>query len=90
MLEQALIQADDLKAFCENLCCECYPGVVTHEATLEQLEQRWPRFHEHELDKRDGVVCWGANRIGRVAPFIWQDRGKDYGDLYIHQVPKLP
>ena len=39
MLEQALIQADDLKAFCENLCCECYPDVVTHEAKLEQLEQ---------------------------------------------------
>ena len=77
LLERAFIQADELKAFCENLCCECYPDVVTHAAKLEQLEQRWPRFHEHELDNRDGVVFWGANRIGRLAPFIWQDRGTD-------------
>ena len=81
-LEDALLKAEDLKRFCEHICCESYPSTEKIEAQLETIEKRWPKFHEEDESINDGPVCWGKNRFGRIPSFVWEDAGTNYTALY--------
>ena len=70
MLAQALITADDLKRFTENLCNENYPLSDALEAEVNELERRWPCFKETDCEEQNPKMEWGACRYGRIPPFV--------------------
>ena len=82
LLEQAFITAADMKQFAATLCCESYPDETALDAEIEELETRWPRFHEKDETRPGEVVRWGPKRFGRLAPFLFQRAGPKYRRLH--------
>ena len=80
MLKEGIINSKEFKDFWTNLCCESYPREVTSEEK-DELEARWPRFHERLGTNSSDAVTWCENRFGRIPPFIWQDQGREYSRL---------
>ena len=70
MLVEALITADDLKRFTENLCNENYPLSDALEAEVDELERRWPCFKETDCEDQNPTMEWGDFRYGRIPPFV--------------------
>ena len=64
MLSEALIHADDLKNFCENLCQESYPDEKAHNNNIDQVERHWPRFHERDANPTNNTPTWEQHRVG--------------------------
>ena len=81
MLVEALITADDLKRFTENLCNENYPLSDALEAEVDELERRWPCFKETDCEDQNPTMEWGDFRYGRIPPFVWNDTGADYSSI---------
>ena len=46
LLEERFITAEDMKRFCATLCCEAYPDESAVAKQIEEVERRWPKFHE--------------------------------------------
>ncbi len=82
LLEEAFITATELKRFCATLCCEAYPDEEAVAARIDDVEARWPKFHERDGASKNADVSWGDRRFGRIPPFVWQDQGLDYGAMY--------
>ena len=81
LLDEAFLIVPDLKRFCATLCCEAYHDEEAVASKIDEFESRWPKFHERDGASKDTVVEWGENRFGLIPPFVWQDRGVDYGAL---------
>ena len=82
MLEEALISTADFKQFYATLCCESYPELEKADGQMDDVEARWPRFDEKNEAKAGQTTQWGASRLGRVPPFIWNDAGRSVADLH--------
>ena len=85
LLEEALVTAADLKRFAEHLCNESYPLSEGLDEEINELERQWPCFKETDgaAQTPDGAAqtpttTWGEHRIGRIPPFVWEDRGTTY------------
>lgn len=76
-LEKAFITAEELKQFCAELCCEEYPIPETMDRDVEEVEKHWPKFAEPGTSTGGQPATWGPSRIGRIPPFVWQDRGRE-------------
>ena len=88
LLEEALVTAADLKRFAEHLCNESYPLSEGLDEEINELERQWPCFKETDgaAQTPDGAAqtpttTWGEHRIGRIPPFVWEDRGTTYSDV---------
>ena len=89
MLKDALINAEQMKAFCATVCCESYPDGAAVEKKMDTLEAQWPRFSEENDTDAPGIAkLWGANRLGRLPPFIWNDIGFTVSDLRPNLAPE--
>ena len=86
MLENALLNAEDLKRFCAHMCCESYPDEEAYAGAQKELEKRWPQLNEKDEAIDDAEPKWGKYRFGRVAPFIWSDSGSTYSDCHEEHV----
>ena len=78
MLESALIDLAQMKAFSTEICCESYPLPEQAARDIPEMEARWPKFSEGDSSSPGKKVSWGKHRLGRIPPFIWQDSGVDY------------
>ena len=81
MLAEALISADDLKRFTENLCNENYPLSDALAEEVNELERRWPCFKETDCEEQTSSMHWGDSRFGRIPPLVWEDAGPHYSAM---------
>ncbi len=83
MIEDALLSAEALKQFVEEICYEMYPNEQSYLTKIDEIERQWPKFHEKEHNTQNGPPpIWSPDRYGRLPPFIQADEGDDYGCLY--------
>ena len=60
MLKDALMNADQMKAFCVTVCCEEYPDGPAVEQNLDTLEAQWLRFsEENDTSTPAATEAWG-------------------------------
>ena len=56
------------------MCRESYPDIDQHNIDIDTVEKEWPKFHEQSGQTiAQEPVTWGAERIGRMPPFTWDD-----------------
>ena len=56
------------------MCRESYPDIDQHNIDIDTVEKEWPKFHEQSGQTiAQEPVTWGAERIGRMPPSIWDD-----------------
>ena len=73
-LEQALVNAEDLKDYINNICCTTYPDPERFEAEKPKLEKNFPRYAEwQEYDAAEGPLRCGDCMLGQIPAFVRQD-----------------
>ena len=71
-LEEGLVQANDLKHFLGEICCESYPDVQQFNHDRESLEKNFPTYSE-QTECSGTAPRWGEFKLGRLPHFLYAD-----------------
>ena len=66
LLAAKLVEAQELKDFLSNICCETYTDVEQHRSNVPDLEAQFPAYSEKS-------ECWGDFELGRIPQFLHVD-----------------
>ena len=66
LLVAKLVEAQELKDFLSNICCETYTDVEQHRSNVPDLEAKFPAYSENS-------ECWGDFELGRIPQFLYVD-----------------
>ena len=70
-IEENLINAEELKHFLGQICCERYPDLQQFTRERQALEKNFPRYAEG-TECTDNQV-WGDWKLGRLPGFLYDD-----------------
>ena len=68
-LEAKLVEADELKGFLANICCESYPNKEKFLKEMHRLEENFPTYSEKSECGDD--MKWGSCKLGRLPAFLY-------------------
>ena len=71
MLEKKLVQAQELKDFLSNICCESYSDVDDFRANRHFLETSFPTYSERT--ECPDTLQWGNVKLGRLPSCLYVD-----------------
>ena len=73
-LEQALVNAADLKNYINNICCTTYPDVEKFNEDRDDLEKHFPSYAEYqEHQNTEQPRHCGECRLGQIPAFVRRD-----------------
>ena len=70
-LEEAMVNAQELKDFLSAICCERYANIDQFQKERSALERNFPTYAEEA--NSEGKATWGDHQLGRLPAFIYKD-----------------